>query len=134
MQSQSVRTDLYFFSFERGASVSPSANAVGKENSQPSSSEITISARRASERAARATGPRAMAAEPRLFAALICSLVMAMNCFPRLQSLHCAARQNTEPVDRWNGLVTDLIGWNRMGLEVVPNFAEMSSVSSGHSS
>ena len=31
MQSQSVRTDLYFFSFERGASVSPSANAVGKE-------------------------------------------------------------------------------------------------------
>jgi hypothetical protein len=45
---QSVRTDLYFFSFERGASVSPSANAVGKENSQPPSSEITISARRAS--------------------------------------------------------------------------------------
>jgi len=32
MQSQSVRTDLYFFSFERGASVSPLANAVEKEN------------------------------------------------------------------------------------------------------
>ena len=48
MQSQSVRTDLYFFSFERGAFVSPSANAVGRENSQPPSSEITISARRAS--------------------------------------------------------------------------------------
>jgi hypothetical protein len=44
-----VRIELRdFFSFERGASVSPSANAVGKENSQPPSSEITVTARRAS--------------------------------------------------------------------------------------
>jgi hypothetical protein len=77
MQSQSVRTDLYFFSFERGAYVSPSANAVGKKTRNRLPAKLR-SARGGRHNELLCDWAASDGRERSLFAALICSLVRVM--------------------------------------------------------